>query len=285
MTRVVYLNGDYLNEEDAKISVFDRGFLFADGVYEVTSVLDGKLVDFDGHAVRLNRSVSELEMNEPCTTDELLNINKTLLEKSGLQEGLIYTQVTRGIDLNRKFDYPSPDTPPTLILFTQEKQLIDTPASKTGIKIISIEDQRWDRRDIKTIQLLYPSMAKMEAVKQGAQDAWMIEDGFVTEGTSNNAYIIKGNKVITRPISNDILKGITRTALFKFSQEHNIEIEERPFTIEEAEQADEAFATAATIFVLPVISINGKTLGDGNPGPLTKKILDIYINESRKAAV
>lgn len=285
MDRIVYLNGDYLPEKEAKISVFDRGFLFADGVYEVVSVLEGKLVDFDGHTARLNRSLNELDMQSPCSDDELLAIHRELIARTNLEEGMIYLQVTRGVEFNRSFDYPAPDVEPTLMMFPQVKALVDSPYAKKGMSIISQPDIRWKRRDIKTIQLLAPSMAKMAGKPNGADDTWMIEDGFVTEGTSNNAYIIKDQKIITRPVSNDILKGITRTAVLRFAQERDMKVDERTFTIDEAKEADEAFLTSATTFVMPVVSIDGHQLGDGTPGEMTKRLREIYIEESRKAAI
>ncbi|WP_204112852.1 D-amino-acid transaminase [Shimia biformata] len=286
MTRTVYVNGDYLPEDEAKISIFDRGFLMADAVYEVTSVLDGKLIDFEGHAVRLKRSLDELDMAEPCSKDELLEIHRKLVELNEIDEGLVYLQVTRGSDGDRDFVFPSAETPPSIVLFTQNKPgLADSPAAQKGAKVISIEDIRWGRRDIKTVQLLYPSMGKMMAKKAGADDAWMVEDGFVTEGTSNNAYFVKGNKIVTRPLSNDILHGITRAAVLRLADELQFEIEERKFTIDEAKQADEAFTTSASAFVMPVIEIDGAQLGDGTPGPVAKRLREIYLEESRKTAI
>ncbi|MGJ8611640.1 MAG: aminotransferase class IV, partial [Octadecabacter sp.] len=199
MSRTVYVNGEYLPEEDAKISIFDRSFLMADGVYEVTSVLGGKIIDFAGHVVRLERSLNELDMQKPEAFDDLLDIHRELVRLNEIDEGMIYLQVSRGSSGDRDFAYPSADVKPTLVLFTQSKPgLANSPAAKTGLKIISIEDQRWGRRDIKTVQLLYPSMGKMMAKSAGCDDAWMVEDGAVTEGTSNNAYIVKGNTIITR---------------------------------------------------------------------------------------
>ncbi|KUJ77532.1 D-amino-acid transaminase [Ruegeria profundi] len=286
MTRTVYVNGEYLPETEAKVSIFDRGFLMADAVYEVTSVLDGKLIDFDGHAVRLKRSLNELQMAEPCSMDELLEIHRKLVELNGIEEGLVYLQVTRGSDGDRDFVFPPADTKPTMVLFTQNKPgLADSEASRTGAKIISIEDIRWGRRDIKTTQLLYPSLGKMMAKAAGCDDAWMIEDGYVTEGTSNNAYFVKNGKIVTRPLSNDILHGITRKAVLRMAAEAQMEIEERLFTIDEAKEADEAFTTSASAFVMPVIEIDGVMLGDGTPGPIAKRLREIYLDESRKAAI
>lgn len=287
MSRTVYVNGEYLPEADAKISIFDRGFLMADGVYEVTSVLDGKLIAFDGHSERLQRSLDELDMASPVTMDELLEIHRELVRANDVTDGLIYLQVTRGAPGDRDFAFPDPaTTPPTLVLFTQNKPgLAENPAAKRGIKVISIDDIRWGRRDIKTVQLLYPSMGKMMAAKAGCDDAWMVEDGKVTEGTSNNAYIVKGGKIITRQLSNDILHGITRAAVLRFAAEAQMEVEERSFTIAEAQKADEAFITSASAFVMPVVEIDGATLGDGTPGHVATRLREIYLDEMRKAAI
>ena len=287
MSRTVYVNGHYLPEADATISIFDRGFLMADGVYEVTSVLDGKLIDFAGHAVRLERSLRELDMANPVSMDELLAIHRELVARNGITEGLIYLQITRGAPGDRDFVFPDPaTTPSTIVLFTQAKPgLADSPQAKTGIKVISIEDIRWGRRDIKTVQLLYPSMGKMMAKKAGADDAWMVEDGFVTEGTSNNAYIVKHGRIITRHLGTEILHGITRAAVLRFAAEAQMEVEERSFTIDEAKAADEAFFTSASAFVMPVVEIDGVALGLGIPGPVATRLREIYLEESRKTAV
>ncbi|MBC58285.1 MAG: D-amino acid aminotransferase [Confluentimicrobium sp.] len=286
MSRTVYVNGEYLPEAEAKVSVFDRGFLFADGVYEVTSVLGGKLLDFEGHAKRLQRSLAELDMPSPISTEDLLEVHRELVRRNDLDEGMIYLQITRGAAGDRDFVFPDPEvTPPTIVLFTQSKTLADVPAAKTGIKVISIDDIRWGRRDIKTVQLLYPSMGKMMAKAAGADDAWMVEDGEVTEGTSNNAYIVKDGKIITRHLGSEILHGITRAAVLRFAREAQMVVEERAFTIEEAKEADEAFVTSASSFVMPVVSIDGVSLGDGMPGPVAARLREIYLDESRKAAV
>ncbi|MFZ9019256.1 MAG: D-amino-acid transaminase [Paracoccaceae bacterium] len=287
MSRTVYLNGAYVPEEDAKISIFDRGFLMADGVYEVTSVIDGKLIDFDGHTARLDRSLRELDMENPISRDDLLEAHRELVRLNAINEGLVYLQITRGAPNDRDFVFPDPDeTPQTIVMFTQNKPgLAEDPTAKKGIKIISIEDIRWGRRDIKTVQLLYPSMGKMMAKKQGADDAWMVEDGAVTEGTSNNAYIVKDGKIITRALSNDILHGITRAAVLRFAQEAQMEVIERDFTIAEAQEADEAFITSASTFVMPVVEIDSQPLGTGTPGPLVTRLREIYLEESLKRAI
>ncbi|MDA3856837.1 MAG: D-amino-acid transaminase [Roseovarius sp.] len=285
--RTVYVNGLYLPETEASVSIFDRGFLMADGVYEVTSVLGGKLIDFDGHQARLERSLTELDMKKPVAFDDLLEIHRELVRVNEIEDGLIYLQITRGSDGDRDFVFPDPDTTePTLVLFTQSKPgMANSPVAKTGLRIVSIEDIRWGRRDIKTVQLLYPSMGKMMAKKAGCDDAWMVEDGFVTEGTSNNAYIVKGNKIVTRALSSDILHGITRAAVLRFAREAQMEVEERNFTIDEATSADEAFVTSASAFVMPVVEIDGAAIGDGTPGRRTARLREIYLEESLKAAI
>ena len=285
--RTVYLNGEYLPENEAKVSIFDRGFLMADGVYEVTSVLDGKLVDFDGHAVRLERSLTELGMKNPISKEDLLAVHRELVSLNDVVEGGVYLQITRGAPADRDFVFPDPETTPcTVVLFTQSKPgVTESAASKNGIKVISIADERWGRRDIKTVQLLYPSMGKMMAKAAGCDDAWLVEDGQVTEGTSNNAYIVKGNRIITRALSNDILHGITRAAVLRFAKEAQMEVEERNFTIEEAQGADEAFITSATMFVNGVVEIDGAMIGDVTPGNVSKRLREIYLDESMKKAI
>lgn len=285
--RTVFVNGDYLPEDQATISIFDRGFLMADGVYEVTSVLGGRLIDFAGHFVRLKRSLDELEMACPVSSEELLEIHRQLVSRNNIDEGLVYLQVTRGAPGDRDFAYPDPaETPPTIVLFTQDKPGLAADAgARKGIRVISIEDIRWGRRDIKTVQLLYPSMGKMMAKKAGVDDAWLVEDGFVTEGTSNNAYIVRNGRIITRALGTDILHGITRAAVLRFAAEAQMEVEERNFTIKEAQAADEAFITSASQFVMPVVEIDGVTLGDGKAGPLALRLREIYLEESRKLAI
>ncbi|PWJ21972.1 D-amino-acid transaminase [Jannaschia seohaensis] len=283
--RTVYVNGEYLPEDQAKVSVFDRGFLFADGVYEVTSVLGGKLIDFAGHAARLARSLSELGMKAPVDTDTLLEIHRELIARNGIEDGLVYLQVTRGA-ADRDFLYPDAETPPTLVLFTQAKPgLAEPDRAAKGWSVISIPDRRWGRRDIKTVQLLYPSMGKMMAKAAGADDAWMVEDGAVTEGTSNNAYIVKGDTIITRHLGEEILHGITRAAVLRLAAEAQMKVEERSFTIEEAQGADEAFITSASSFVMPVVEIDGTPIGDGTPGPMAARLREIYLDEARRKAV
>lgn len=288
MTRTVYLNGEYLPETEAKISIFDRGFLMADGVYEVTSVIDGKLVDFDGHAMRLARSLRELMFaDDVISKDELLAVHRELILRNELTVGMIYLQITRGAPNDRDFVFPDPKTvKPTIVLFTQNNpKMVNNPTALKGLKVISIPDERWGRRDIKTVQLLYPSMGKMMAKAAGADDAWLVEDGFVTEGTSNNAYIVKDGAIITRELSNDILHGITRAAVLRFAKEAQMTVEERNFTISEAQDADEAFITSASMFVMPVVNVDGADVGAGTPGPVAARLREIYLEETLKAAI
>ena len=284
MSRTVYVNGEWLAEEEAKISVFDRAFLMADGVYEVTSVLDSKLCEYNGHVARLHRSLDELDIQAPCSDDELLEVHRELVRRNNLVEGTIYLQVTRG-EQDRDFAWGA-DLKPGIVLFTQERNLSESPVAAKGIRVIAIEDLRWQRRDIKTVQLLYPSLAKMEAKAAGKDDAWMVEDGHVTEGTSNNAYIVTADgTIVTRNLSNSILHGITRSSVLKLAAEAQMKVEERPFTIEEAQTAKEAFMTAASSFVTPVVEIDGVPLGDGSPGTLTQRLREIYIENARATAI
>ena len=283
MSRIVYVNGDFVPESEARISVFDRGFLFGDGVYEVTSVLDRGLVDNAAHLARLERSLGELGMDSPASPEEIVRAQKELVARNDLDEGIVYLQVTRG-PADRDFAYPG-EPQPTLVMFTQEKALIDNPLAAHGITIVTVPELRWQRRDVKTVGLLAASMAKQAALDAGAEDAWMVEDGFVTEGSSNNAYIVTGaGVVVTRHLGNEILHGITRAAVLRLARERQIAIEERPFTVEEAKGAAEAFITSASAFVTPVIGIDGATIGDGRPGPLTMRLREIYIESARAGA-
>lgn len=286
MSRTVLVNGRYLPEEQATVSIFDRGFLMADGVYEVVSVLDGRLLDFDGHMKRLARSLAELGITPPMTDAEWLEAHRRLVTENGIAEGLVYLQVTRGNPGDRDFAYPPEGTAPTVVMFTQSKPgLAANPQAETGLRVCTVPDLRWSRRDIKTVQLLYPSMAKMEAKARGCDDAWMVEDGFVTEGTSNNAYIVKDGTIVTRQLSTDILHGITRAAVLRLAAEAQLGVEERSFTVDEAKAADEAFITSASAFVMPVVDLDGAAIGGGTPGPVARRMREIYLDEMRRTAV
>jgi D-alanine transaminase len=283
MSRIVYVNGEYLPEEEAKISVFDRGFLFADGVYEVSTVVDGRLVDNAAHLARLRRSLDELDMAAPATPEEIEAIQREMIARNGVEEGLVYLQVTRGA-ADRDFLYPK-DALPSLVMFTQTKNVIDNPAATTGISVITLPDIRWRRRDIKTVGLLAASMAKQAAQEAGADDAWMVEDGLITEGSSNNAFIVTHEgAIVTRALSNDILHGITRRAVLAIAERAGLTVEERAFSPEEAHEAAEAFITSASTFVMPVVKIDNRILGNGVPGPVTQDLRRLYIEMARNEA-
>lgn len=281
MSRIVYVNGEFLPEEQGKVSIFDRGFLFADGVYEVTPIVNGKLVDYEAHMERLDRSLKELKMAWPCTPAELRRVHEELVSRNGLKEGIIYMQVTRGA-ADRQFNFPK-ESKSSLVAFTQVMTLVDNANARTGVRIVTTPDLRWLRRDIKSVMLLAPVLGKQEAYEKGAHEAWMVEDGKVTEGTSSNAYIVKDGKVITRPLSNRILAGCTRRALFRLAKEHGVAIEERAFTVDEALVADEAFLTSASQFVMPVTEIDGQRVGGGQPGPVTRKLRELFLQEAQSA--
>ncbi len=281
--RTIYLNGHYIPETEGKISVFDRGFLFSDSVYEVVSVLDGKLVDFDGHVRRLARSLSELGIKAAPEAEDWLAICRELVTRNAVAEGMIYWQVTRGAPTDRDFAFPPPGTAPTVLAFTQSRALADNPSAKTGIKVVTLPDLRWGRADIKTTQLLYASLMKNEAIAQGADDAWMTRDGFVTEGTAQNAHIVtKQGVLVTHPLTRDILHGITRAAVLPLV---SLGIEERAFTVNEAENAAEAFVSSASGFVMPVVRINDRPIGDGKPGAVTAALRSAYIDWARATAI
>jgi D-alanine transaminase len=279
MARTVYVNGEYFPETEGKISIFDRGFLFADGVYEVSAVVNGKLVDYPAHMERLGRSLKELRMDWPCSREELDLMHEELIRRNQLTEGIVYMQVTRGA-VDRAFNFPKDKVKPTLIAFTQAMSLAANPNAVTGVKIVTTPDLRWARRDIKTVMLLAPVLGKQEAYEKGCHEAWMVEDGFVTEGTSSNAYIVKDGKLITRGLSNEILAGCTRRALFRLAKEHGVEIVERSFTPEEAYAADEACLTSASQFVMPIVEIDGHRIGGGQPGPVVRKLRELFLAEA-----
>lgn len=276
MTRTVYLNGEWLPEDEAKVSVFDRGFLFADAIYEVTAVIGGKLIDYSGHAARLQRSMVELEIACPLDPEGLLAVHREIVTRNALDEGLIYLQVSRGA-ADRDFAYPAA-TAPTLVLFTQAKPVRINPLVAKGISIALLPDQRWCRRDIKTVQLLPASMAKMEAARRGANDAWLVEDGVITEGSAATAHIVtQDGTLVTRGLSTALLHGITRASLLDIARSEGIRVEERAFTPDEAKNAAEAFISSATNFVLPVTRIDGDPVGDGKPGPVSMQLRKRYL--------
>ena len=284
MSRITYVNGDFVPENEAKISIFDRGFLFADGVYEVTAVINGRLVDYHMHMERLKRSLGEMEMASPLDGEALLAMHRELIARNNLDEGGIYMQITRGA-ADRDFVRPENVTP-SLVAFTQTNNLLNSPGAETGERAIIVPDIRWARRDIKTIALLPQTMAKQAAKDAGVHKAWMVgEDGYITEEATASTYIVKDNVLITRPLTNAILAGITRKAVLALLQQTDITLDERLFTPDEACAADEAIVTSASGFVMPIIEIDGKTIGTGKPGPVAKKLRELYIEAALKDAI
>jgi D-amino acid aminotransferase len=284
MSRTVYLSGEWLTEEDAKISVFDRGFTFADAIYEVTAVLEGKLIEYAGHVARLKRSLSALQIKIDLSDDEMLAVHREIVARNGIENGLIYLQISRGAE-DRDFAF-SRDLKPTIVLYTQEKDILSQPKWKTGLKLVSHPEGRWSNRQIKTVQLLYSSLAKMNAVENGADDVLFVEDGFVTESSGSNFHIVtKDGTLVTRDLSNALLHGITRGSLLDIARDAGFKVEERSFTLEEVFAASEAFITAATAFVSPVVELDGRAIGTGMPGPMVEKLRDLYIADRRVNAI
>ena len=282
--RQVYINGEFKKEDEAKVSIFDRGLLFSDSVYEVTSVINSKLIDFKYHVERLDRSMNELKFKTLIDHDEILAFHRKLIELNNLKEGMIYTQVTRGV-VDRSFDMPKQAIKPTVLAFTQEKKILESDSAKNGIKVMTLEDMRWKRNDIKTTQLLYASMAKSEATAKGFDDAWMLRQGYVTEGSSNNVWIIRSKNIMTRQSDNLILSGITRAVVLECAKKLDYEVITKNFTKVDAESADEAFMTSATGLITPVIKINSSQIGDGKPGNFTKSLRAEYIKRALEIAI
>ncbi|HKO71441.1 MAG TPA: D-amino-acid transaminase [Bradyrhizobium sp.] len=284
MDRIAYVNGSFMPIADAKVSILDRGFLFADGIYEVAAVLEGKLIDNASHLARLQRSVGEISLKLPETTERIQEIQKELVARNNLVEGLVYLEVTRGADKDRDFAFPK-GVKPTLVMFTSVKNL-NGPGAGAGVDVITVPDIRWPRRDIKSVALLAQVLAKQAAAEAGAGEVWMIEDGMVTEGGSSSAFILTHDDVlVTRHNSPAILPGCTRKAVVALAEERQLRVEERPFTVAEAVAAKEVFITSATAFVQGVVSIDGKTVGDGKPGSMTGRLRNIYIEFARASAV
>ena len=282
--RQVYINGEFKKEDEAKVSIFDRGLLFSDSVYEVTSVINSKLIDFKYHVERLNRSMNELKFKTLIDHDEILAFHRKLIDLNNLKEGMIYTQVTRGV-VDRSFDMPKQAIKPTVLAFTQEKKILESDSAKNGIKVMTLEDMRWKRNDIKTTQLLYASMAKSEATAKGFDDAWMLRQGYVTEGSSNNVWIIRSKNIMTRQSDNLILSGITRAVVLECAKKLDYEVITKNFTKVDAESADEAFMTSSTGLITPVIKINSSQIGDGKPGNFTKSLRAEYIKRALEIAI
>jgi len=275
MTDIVFVNGDYLPKQEATISVFDRGFIFGDGVYEVVPVINGKMVDKIYFLERLARSLSELEIEWPCSSDDVIAMMNALITRNAIVEGMVYLQITRGI-ADRDFAFPAGITS-SIVAFASVLNLINNPAAESGIPVITTPDLRWKRRDIKSVNLLGQVLAKQDAYARGGKEGWMIEDGVITEGVSSSAYIVKDKTIITRPLSNEILPGIRRRTLLELCAAESIKLEQRLFTLDEALGADEAFISSATTIVLPVVSIDGQKISSGEPGPITRKLRALYV--------
>ncbi len=277
MGRIVYVHDGFVAEEEARIGLFDRGFLFGDAVYEVTAVVAGRMIDNDLHLARLERSLGELNIPMPFAQARIGEIQAELIAKNALREGTVYLQVSRG-EADRDFLY-SDSIAPKLIGFTQAKTLIGTRAQTDGVAVDLAPDPRWQRRDIKTVMLLAQVMAKQAAKAKGFDDVWLVEDGVVTEGASATAHIITADGVVvTRPASQATLPGCTQRALARLCAAEGLRLEERAFTPGEAQAAAEAFQTSASSFVLPVVKIAGRMVGDGAPGPLTRRLQALYLD-------
>lgn len=273
---ICYINGEYVAASDAKISIFDRGFLFSDGVYEVSLVLGGQLVDNRGHLARLSRSLQKLGIAEPLSSEAIVDIQQQLIDKNQLIDGSIYLQVTRGSDGYRDFSF-SDTIQPTVVFIPKVENIHDNPKAETGIRVQSVPEIRWAHRDIKAISLLAAVMAKQTAVTNGFDDVWFIEDGYITEASAANASIIKDGKIITKAPNQQILNGITRQSVLRLADETGYEFEERDFTLAEAHDADEAFVSSATQLIVGVITIDDVTIGDGKPGAMTRRLRELYL--------
>jgi len=282
---IAYVNGSFVPLAEAKVSILDRGFLFADGIYEVAAVLDGRLVDNASHLARLQRSVGEIALPLPETLERIQEIQKELVVRNALDSGLLYLEVTRGADSGRDFVFPK-GVKPTLVMFVSAKDIINAPNAKTGIGVVTVPDIRWERRDIKSVALLAQVLAKQAAAEAGCGEAWMVEDGVVTEGGSSSAFILtKDDVIVTRDNSNAILPGCTRKAVVALAEERQLKVEERSFSVAEALAAKEAFITSASSFVQPVVTIDGKPVGGGKVGPMATRLREIYIEFARATAV
>ncbi len=270
MSRIAYVNGRYIRHSEAGVSIDDRAFLFADGIYEVIEVFDGALIDEAGHLARLGRSARELRLALPVAEAALKLILRELVARNRVTDGHVYLQVTRG-SARRDHAFPPPGTPTTLVAFAHRGERAAAEAkAQAGIKVISLPDIRWKRPDIKTTSLLPNVLARQQAREAGAYEAWLIdEQGFVTEGSASNAWIVDGEgALVTHPADSAILAGITRARLFKIAAAQGVRLVERPFTLAEALDAREAFISGATTLVMPVVAIDGRKIGSGAPGPV-----------------
>jgi D-alanine transaminase len=284
MTRIVYLNGDYIPDHEAKISIFDRAVNFGDAIYDVAGVLDGKLIDFEHHMQRYFSSLQKLSIESPLTQDEILQAFRRLVELNHVTEGLVYMQVTRGV-AERDFVWPQ-GIKPNIFMFTQAKQADENDAGRDGIRLASVPDLRWARRDIKSVNLLGQVLAKQAAHEAGAYEALLVDgDGHVTECGSTSFFMVRGNEILTRPLTNDILPGVTRRAIIALCATNNLKLNETRFTLEQALDADEAFISGASSYILPVVDIDGHQLSGGKPGELTLQLREIYLEHVRASLI
>ncbi|NBB51774.1 D-amino-acid transaminase [Rhizobium sp. CRIBSB] len=287
MSRTAYVNGAYRPLSEAVVHVEDRGFQFADGVYEVWSVFDGRMADYEGHMTRLARSLTELRIDIPMTRQALTRVLKETIRRNRVSNGIVYLQVTRGT-ARRDHPFPPEGTPPSVIVTAKsiDARKSEATAAK-GVAVVTHPDIRWGRCDIKTVGLLPNVLAKQAARDRGAYEAWMVDEmGLVTEGSSTNAWIVdEKGRLRTRDTQANILKGITRTTLLEIIAEQGLELDERPFSVEEAKRAREAFFTAAGAFVMPAVSIDGVRIGNGKPGPIATRLRARYLEVARRDAV
>ncbi|HWE46097.1 MAG TPA: D-amino-acid transaminase [Caulobacteraceae bacterium] len=287
MSRQAYVNGIFHPHGEATVHVEDRGYQFADGVYEVWAVLGGKLSDYEGHMTRLERSLDELRIKRPMTRAALTNVLREAIRRNRLRDGLLYIQVTRGT-ARRDHPFPHPDTPPSVVITCKP---VDSSANELkaqkGVAVATQPDIRWGRCDIKSVALLPNILAKQAAKEAGATEAWLVDDlGLITEGSSTNAWIVDADGILrTRDTNANILRGITRNAMIKIARDAGIEVQERPFSVEDVKAAKEAFFTAASAYATPVIKIDGAVIGEGKPGPITKKLRALYLEHARVEAV
>ncbi|MBI5311711.1 MAG: D-amino-acid transaminase [Methylocystis sp.] len=285
MSDIAYVNGAYIPIDEARVSILDRGFLFADGVYEVAAVIGGRLIDNESHLSRLERSLCELRIGSPIPVSRIAEVEAELVARNGLSEGLVYLQITRGAAAEREFGFPA-EAAPTFVAFAQKKNIIASPAAETGVKVLTVPDLRWARRDIKSTALLAQVLAKQAALEGGCQEAWMVDqDGFVTEGSSSTAFILTHEDVlVTRLNSSAVLPGCTRRAVQVIAEREGLTVEERSFSVAEAYEAKEAFLTSASNLVLPVVSLDGRPIGSGAPGDTSRLLRRLYIEWATSAS-
>ena len=287
MARIAYVTGRFVRHADASVHIEDRGFQFADAIYEVWALIDGRLADMDGHLARLQRSLSELEIIMPMTPEALLLVLRETVRQNRVRNGLVYLQISRG-QARRDHVIPDPPPPPTVVITVKAVDLValNAKAAKGG-GVITTPDIRWGRCDIKTVGLLPNVMAKTAAKRAGCAVVWFVdEDGLVTEGGSTNAWIVDASGVLrTRSIEANILRGVTRANLLDLARELQVPVDERAFTVAEVKSAREAFFTAASAFVTPITSIDGAAVGGGQPGPVAMRLRDLYMKQARENAV